>query len=403
LNPIKFLILAPGLLLLSSLMVGQTPASTPTAVEVGAPSPGRNLYLKVQLSGKLKPSSLRTGDVIEGVLAQPVYSGPHEYLAASSRVRLTVDKLERRKRTRNNHWPWVVQVFTPRHENYPTFQSAVVSLPDGREVPLQVSLISIANKVAVHVDTKSGQNEKGEAGPAKAQKAPPGLLMTLQANTLGDDLKVATAEPVRFPAATLATGTGAKIILLDGVSASKSLPGDAFQARLVEPVRVGTAVVLPEGTIFQGKVVRSKRPRWLSRSGSLLLTFTGVTLPGSSAGNPIVASVTGAELDPASHTKIDSEGELKGSPGKAWMLANIAATGGIAKVADDGIQLLVEALSSTATDASTAGTGRIVALCASGVFMITRHGRDVMLPQFTEMNIVLDRPVSLNLPRSQAE
>ena len=224
-------------------------------------------------------------------------------------------------------------------------------------------------------------------------------MMTLTGSDIESGSQQAAAREERSPVrpATLATGTGAKIILLDGVSASKSQPGDAFQARLVEPVRVGTTVVLPEGTIFQGKVVRSKRPRWLSRSGSLLLTFTGVTLPGSSAGNPIVASVTGAELDPASHTKIDPEGELKGSPGKAWMLVNIGVTGGIAKVADDGIQLLVEAISSTATDASTAGTGRIVALCASGIFMITRHGRDVMLPQFTEMNIVLDRPASLNL------
>jgi hypothetical protein len=191
------------------------------------------------------------------------------------------------------------------------------------------------------------------------------------------------------------------VILLGGVSASKSVAGDTVQARLVEPVKVGSSIVLPEGTLFEGKVVKSKPPRWLSRSGSLLLTFTGVTLPGGNNGNPIVASVTGAEVDPASHTKIDPEGELKGSPGKAWMLVNVAVTGGIAKVADDGIQLVIEAISSTATDASTAGTGRIVAICAAGVFFVTRHGRDVMLPQFTEMNLMLDRPVSLDLSENR--
>jgi hypothetical protein len=392
--------LAVGVVLLSSLAFGQSPTSTPTEPQAAlATSPAtRNLYLKVQLDRKLKISSLKSGDTVDGVLAQPVYSGEREYLPANSRVRLRVDKLERRKRTPNNHWPWVVQLFTPRHENYPTFQSAAVSLADGREIPLHVSLISIANKVAVHGGGKTAPTQKGSEA-SRSRKTDPILMMTLVASAVEAESKQATAGEERPSArpATLATGTGAKIILLDGVSASKSLPGDAFQARLVEPVRVGTTVVLPEGTIFQGKVVRSKRPRWLSRSGSLLLTFTGVTLPGSNAGNPIAASVTGAELDPASHTKIDPEGELKGSPGKAWMLVNIGVTGGIAKVADDGIQLLVEAVSSTATDASTAGTGRIVALCASGIFMITRHGRDVMLPQFTEMNIVLDRPVSLNL------
>jgi hypothetical protein len=30
------------------------------------------------------------------------------------------------------------------------------------------------------------------------------------------------------------------------------------------------------------------------------------------------------------------------------------------------------------------------------VYMATRHGRDVMLPRFTEMEISLDRPLELN-------
>jgi len=56
---------------------------------------------------------------------------------------------------------------------------------------------------------------------------------------------------------------------------------------------------------------------------------------------------------------------------------------------------VIEAIVSTATDASTAGAARIVAACASGVFLITRHGRDIVLPRFTEMSISFDRPVSL--------
>jgi len=77
------------------------------------------------------------------------------------------------------------------------------------------------------------------------------------------------------------------------------------------------------------------------------------------------------------------------------MAINIGVTSGIAKEADDSIQLIIEAVVSTATDASTAGVGKIVAACASGLFLLTRHGRDVVLPKFTEMNIVLDRPLFL--------
>jgi hypothetical protein len=75
---------------------------------------------------------------------------------------------------------------------------------------------------------------------------------------------------------------------------------------------------------------------------------------------------------------------------------NLAMTGGIAKVSDDGMQLLLEVILATATDASTAGTARIAGACASGLFLLTRRGRDVVLPKFTEMDIVFDRPLSLS-------
>ena len=116
------------------------------------------VYVKVQLEKTVKVSALKPGDVIEGKLAQDVYSGDRELFAAGSQVRLTVDKLGRRRRVPNDYWPWVIKAFTPRHENYPTFQSATVSLPDGREVPLRVSLIFINRETQVHapLETKKG-------------------------------------------------------------------------------------------------------------------------------------------------------------------------------------------------------------------------------------------------------
>ena len=77
------------------------------------------------------------------------------------------------------------------------------------------------------------------------------------------------------------------------------------------------------------------------------------------------------------------------------MLINLGAAIGIAKAVDDGLQLVIEAIVSTATDVSTAGVGRIVAAGISGVFMMTRRGRDVVLHPFTEMRIVLERPLSV--------
>jgi ABC-type antimicrobial peptide transport system ATPase subunit len=94
---------------------------------------------------------------------------------------------------------------------------------------------------------------------------------------------------------------------------------------------------------------------------------------------------------------MDAEGGLHGErPGKAWMAINIGVTAGLAKEVDDGVQLVIEAIVSTATDASTAGTARIAATCVSVLYMATRKGRDVVLPRFTEVDISLDRPASLH-------
>jgi hypothetical protein len=304
----------------------------------------------------------------------------------------------------------VVKVFTPRHEQYPVFKTALVSGANG-ESALRVSLISISRKREVQAQAKKksgkhadegGSVEVSKSGGAYGSGKLATPMMVLEAFSVEPE-KSASSEPQSGAQSgpdlsgleTLPAGTACKILLLGNVSASKSRPGDVVQARLLEPVLVNSRVVLPAGSLFQGIVVKRTPPRWGSRSGSLYLTFTGVTLPGGSL-IPIAASLAGAELDRGSHTRIDSEGQLRGErPGKAWMAINIGVTAGLAKEVDDATQLIIEALVSTATDASTAGTSRIVSSCISGIYMVSRHGRDVVLPRFTEMDISLDRPLTL--------
>jgi hypothetical protein len=307
----------------------------------------------------------------------------------------------------------VVKAFTPRHEKYPTFKTAIVSGASG-ESALQVSLISISRRRDIHAQARkkrSGEQAGSETTAVEVSKtggvngygklAAP--VMVLEASGAESEnlssesaAGISASPPDLTDLEILPVGTACKILLLGDVSASKSKPGDGFQARLIEPVLLNSRVVLPAGTLFEGKVLKKIPPRWGSRSGSLSLTFTELTLP---YGNrvPIAASLAGADLDRRSHTKIDAEGQLRGErPGMAWMAINIGVTSGLAKEVDDTTQLIIEAIISTATDASTAGTARIVSSCISGIFMVSRHGRDVELPRFTEMDISLDRPLSVS-------
>ena len=375
------------------------PATEATAEDSG-------LYVKVQLDHGLNLSKLKPGDTVQGKLAREVYRADRELFPAASAVRLTVDHVEKRRKGPNDHWPWVVKAFTPRYEKYPVFKTATISSAKG-EAALSVSLISISRRREVYAH--GNHKPTGEAGAVEVRQAD-GIygskksatpMLVLEAfgiendGTFGDASGDTARAENDSAAETLPSGTNFKILLLAGLSASRSRAGDKVQARLLEPVFVNSHLVLPAGTLIEGKVLKQTPPRWGSRAGSLSLAFTGVTLPG---GNffPVAASLAAVELERSSHTKIDAEGRLRGErPGKAWMAINLGATAGLAKAVDDGTQVIVEALISTATDASTAGTARIVSSCISGIYMVTRHGRDVVLPRFTEMNIVLDRPLSV--------
>ena len=385
-------------------------AQDPAPGTENSKSANSSLYLKVQLSHPVKLSKLKPGEVVDGRLALNVYAADRELFSAGSHVRLTVDHLEKAHRIADDHWPWVVKVFTPRHENYPVFKSATVSGSTG-ESGLQVSLLSASRRREVYAqatkkkaeDTSSdgGTVEVGKSGGVygHGKLAAPMLVLeafggeNVQPPSIGPDASSPGADLTAL--ATLPAGTACKILLLGDVSASKSKPGDVVKARLLEPVMFNSRVVLPAGSLIEGKVAKKTPPRWGSRAGSLSLVFTSVTLPG---GNllPLVASLTGAELDRRSHTKMDAEGELHGErPGKAWMAINIGVTAGLAKEVDDATQLIIEAIITRATDAPTAGTARIVSSCISGIYMVSRHGRDVVLPRFTEMNIALDRPLTV--------
>lgn len=270
-----------------------------------------------------------------------------------------MDRLDRRWRAPNESLAWLV------------FHVANVTKPDNSQVPLDVFLVSVNKEV--EVEPKSRKNSvsamsgidfphgtRPELGPLVT------LIASTQANANSGVDTTAPRESLEIP-----SETEAKLILLRDISASKNHVSDSFQARLVEPVFLESRILLPEGTLFEVTVLKSQAPRTLSRSGSILLSFTNMTIPGGKR-SPIAASVAGAQVSQRSHTVIDPEGRMHGDrPGKAWMLLIIGATAGITKEVDGITQLIIEALVSTATDASTAGTASVVSTCASAIFLLT--------------------------------
>ena len=354
-----------------------------SVVCAGAPTDHPKL-LYVHLDHQPGFSKLMAGGTLGGELARSVYFGERELFPAGSRIGLVVDRMERRKKERlPDDRPFVIRAFSRKQESFPIFRSGSIVLPGGAEVPIQASFLKLTRRFEI----RASVNGKAKAGSRKDRNdARPVMILAL------DPAGVASSPLATAPnPAALAAGTRVRLILMQSLSASRNHRGDGFQARLAEPVRLGSGAVLPEGSLFEGLVTSRIPPRRLGRPGSLHLGFTKVTLPGGVEAS-IAGSLASVEADKGSHLKIDPEGGVHGGgPGVARLLLETGVTAGIAKITDDSAQLLLELLISGATDASTAGAARIVAAAASGLFLLTRHGRDAILPRYTEMEVILSR------------
>ena len=367
------------------------------------------LFVKVQLDRSVKLSSLKAGESVDGNLTRDVYSPENKVFETGSHIRLTVSRVERRRKISNQKWPWIAKMFLPRHENSPVFSNATVSMPDGTESVMQTSLLSANRMKEIRVPTSRDGGKKSsdsawiEANPGLTRSEKPtsashGPLLFLEAYRASVDSFETSGrrQPASSGSSILPAGTLFKVLLLEDISASKNHIGDQIHARLLEPVQSDAQIAIPAGSVFEGRVTQAIRPRRPSRAGSLAIAFDSVHLPGGQR-IPVSVSLASVNVNAGSPLKMDREGRLHGArPGAMWMLINGGAAGGIAKVADDGTQLIVEAIISTATDASTAGTARIAASVVSGAFMLTRKGHDVVLPNHTEVAITLNRPLTFS-------
>ena len=374
---------------------------------------GQAPVIWIAMEGRIQLKKTTPGRTLEGKLARSVYWRGTEVFAKGSTVRLVVDQIESRKKAYAvDDRPFLIHLFAPRHDVVARFRSVNVLMPGGGQVPLRATFIALTQRAELRAETEKAAAKGGKAaadasGPApksKQQKPVPPWVLTLQVEPEGTTFpalaEARAGKDAGAPAAcpepcTIADGTRMPLVLLEGLSAAKNHQGQTFRAVLLEPVRVGAAIAIPQGSILQGVLAKRVPPRRLYRPGSLNLLFTHLSLPNGAA-TAIAAFPVAAEVDRGTHMTMDCEGRIHAqNPGKARFLLDFGVTGGISKVSDDTTQLIIEAISSTATDASTAGVARLAAMGATGIFLLTRHGRDVILPPYTEMDVSLSRAALL--------
>lgn len=95
----------------------------------------------------------------------------------------------------------------------------------------------------------------------------------LQAGNISN-LMQADIKSERVPA-----GTMLKLKMETPVNSYNTTLGDNFRATIIEDIRIGKKVIIPTGTIVRGRAGNVKRNSYLSRGGSLSLTFDHIVTP----------------------------------------------------------------------------------------------------------------------------
>lgn len=395
---------------------GATPqAQSGAAASLAQPAPARVEYsvpkgtlLRMSLGGPLKMSRLGSGNELDGDLARPLYVVDREVLPAGSHIHLVVETVEK---TRVQEKKGVVERMDSarklgldrKYDYHVTFRSASVTLPSGSTLPLHVAFIQGGKLVRLQAQ---GQEAKvGESTGAALAKMAPGvgrvegvkkekeeleqyrhpMVSVLLEEPLSFSLAAETAAPFPPPEqpVTLPAGTQARLLLLTRLAASDSHQGDVFQARLLEPITSEGHLVLPEGALFAGHVGKVIAARRLSRPASMYLSFDQVTLADGSA-QKISGSLVAAELDKKVEMSVDSEGGLHGrGRGVKKTLGALGLGVATDQVVDEAVEMAMHA------------AGPYVGLSTGLFLFLGKHGNDVVLPEYTVLQVVFERPLTV--------
>jgi hypothetical protein len=186
---------------------------------------------------------------------------------------------------------------------------------------------------------------------------------------------------------TLPTGTKVLLVLKNSLSTRNARPGDGVYLESTFPVMAHGRVLIPAGTFVQGEVSSVKRSGRVKGRAEILVHFNTLIYP-----NGYTVSLPGAleSADSSDAQRVkDKEGTVQadGTKGKdAATIATAAGTGG-----------LIGGLSRGTLKG--AGVGGAIGGAVGAAAVLFTRGDEVKLDSGTSVEMVLERPLDLDLTR----
>ncbi len=361
--------------------------------------------LRVTITAPFNTSKLQPGQVLEGKMAKPVFVGDQEVISQGVPVDVMVEQVAKPKTGIKGKISRIDSMRTlSGNRNISdeiSFKAASVKIPDELPVPLNVSFVQGGYIIRLHShkeDVELGGLSKMEimglvpfagnvttAFRGKNQwqmYRHPILTLRLQKSAKVVVRGELAPPPVSF-SGELASGTHARLLLLNALGSETSKENDKFTARVLQPIEQDGQPAIPEGSVIQGHVTRIETPRRMSRAGAVHLGFDKVYLGKRSA--PMLAAAlqapdagteTGAPADPSVQKK------------------SVRKT-----VYDKGSSMVKSEAGSDAMEVASYFTPPLASTGLGLAMYMGRRGREVSLPRMSEMEIIFDAPVKIAAQR----
>jgi len=196
----------------------------------------------------------------------------------------------------------------------------------------------------------------------------------------------ATAPAMKVPQFEIPAGTKVPLALKNAVSSKSTHEGDAVYAETVFPLVINERVLIPAGTYVQGRITHVQRGGHIKGRAEVQMHFTTLIYP---SGYTVLLPGSLDNIPGADKTSMSGEeGTVKQDSQTAEKIGTVAGT------AASGT-LIGAAAGGGKGAAIGAGVGGAV---GTAIAMLTR-GNDVRLDAGTTVEMVIQRPVTLDATR----
>jgi len=218
---------------------------------------------------------------------------------------------------------------------------------------------------------------------AVAQEVSPATPLSHRGTAAATPPAALKPESVTVPAET-----EVRVEVLSGIHTKVNRVDDPVLAKVLDPVYISGKIVLPPGSLLDGRITMIRNAGHLHRPAELGLRFDRITLPDGQE-KPIAAVLAALENPAGLGFHLDAEGHLEGNKVPSWkgFVGGFAALGGYGALKIAG--------------ASSAGVSLVLPVGGAaliGYEGLWRRGREVNMPPDTHCRLRLNYPLTLRVP-----